>query len=342
MKKTENNNETPQKIFETAFGFMATRVLVTGVDLGIFTCIANGNHTTDEISRATSASPRGMEIILNALTSIGYLKKNEKKYELTTLSEKFLIKGKASYYGDFVQHIDNLWDSWGNLTMVTKNGTPVRRIEKDQGPEFFEQMVAQIFPMSYPCARAAAESLGVGSSWKKLKILDVASGSGAWGIAFAEKDNMTAVTALDYPNVLEVTRKIVAKFNLEKSFNYLAGDLKEIDFGKDNYDLIILGHICHSEGAARTKELLLRVQKALKEKCKVLIAEMIPDDERKSEVFPLMFAANMLINSSDGNTFTLKEFREWLENAGFSDMTTIEAQGPSPLIVATKNSCNGT
>ncbi|MCX9028317.1 MAG: methyltransferase [Candidatus Methanoperedens sp.] len=50
---------------------------------------------------------------------------------------------------------------------------------------------------------------------------------------------------------------------------------------------------------------------------KVLIAEMIADDERKKVVFPLMFAANMLVNSTEGNTFTIVEFREWLKEAGF-------------------------
>ena len=235
-----------------------------------------------------------------------------------------------------MQHIDALWEPWDSLTDVTRTGQPVKRVDKEHGPEFFENMVLQLVPMSYPGARAAAVELGAGATWKNLKVLDVAAGSGAWGIAFAESDPGTIVTAQDWPNVLEVTKKLVNKFNLNKRFSYLPGDLGEVDLGKDRYDLVILGHICHSEGAEKTRLLFSRVHRALKQSGKILIAEMIPDDERCCAVFPLMFAANMLINTTDGNTFTMAEYREWLDEAGFGGMRTIDAPGPSPLIVADK------
>ena len=63
---------------------------------------------------------------------------------------------------------------------------------------------------------------------------------------------------------------------------------------------------------------------------------MIPDDERSSTVFPLLFAVNMLVNTTEGNTFTMEEYDEWLKNAGFHDRTILDVPGPSPLIIATK------
>lgn len=338
MKKTNNNGEepNPEKIFETTFAFTTTRMLLTAVDLEVFTHIFNGNHTVGDIAKAASASERGMEILLNGLASLDFLAKSNGRYNLTQLSGKFLVKGRPSYFGDFVQHVDALWEPWSHLTEATITGKPFRRVEKDHGPEFFEKMVLQIVPMSYPSAKAAASALGVGSSWKNLEILDVAAGSGVWGLAFAQSDIGTRVTALDLPNVVEVTKKFVNKFNLSRNFSYLPGDLREIHLGHDKYDLVILGHICHTEGAEKTRELFSRVHRALKQEGKLLIAEMIPDDERSKAVFPLMFAANMLVNSTEGNTFTMAEYSEWLKDAGFCDMVTIDAPGPSPLIVASK------
>jgi len=336
MKKTNNDGEEPNpgKIFETAFAFTTTRVLIAAIDLELFTHIASGNNTVAEIAKAASASERGTEILLNGLTSLDFLVKSNDTYDLTPLSDKFLVKGKPAYFGDFALHMDDLWEPWSHLTGAAKTGKPFKRLEKDHGPEFFEKMVVQIFPMSYPCAKAAAEALGAGTSWENLNILDVAAGSGAWGIAFAQKG--AKVTAIDWPNVLEVTKKVVNKFDVGQKFKYLPGDLREVDFGEEQYDLVILGHICHTEGAKKTRELLSRVHRALKRRGKVLIAEMIPDDERSRAVLPLMFAANMLVNTTEGNTFTRAEYREWLEEAGFHDMTIIDAPGPSPLIVACK------
>ncbi|VVB97352.1 Ubiquinone/menaquinone biosynthesis C-methyltransferase UbiE [uncultured archaeon] len=336
MEKTDTNEPNPGKIMETSFAYAASRVLISGVDLEVFTHIANGNHTAAEIAKAAKASQRGIEILLNSLAALNFITKSDGTYDLTPLSEKFLVKGTPAYYGDFVLHIDSLWEPWGDLTKVVKTGKPFQKVDKEQGVEFFQNLVSQLFPMSYPCAKAASEILGVGDTWKGLSVLDVAAGSGAWSIAFAQSDPDTKVTAQDYPGVLEVTKKFVDKFKLSRRFSYLPGDLREVDFGYDRYDLIILGHICHSEGAEKTRILLSRALGALKDGGKLLIADMIPDDERATSVFPLLFAVNMLVNTTEGNTFTMAEYREWLTDAGFCDITTIDVPGPSPLILAKK------
>ncbi len=338
MRKTIKNDEgsKPEKIFQTFFAFASTRVLVSAVDLEVFTHIANGYDTAGNIAKAASSSERGMEILLNSLASLNFLTKSNGSYGLTPLSEKFLVKGKPSYFGDFIQHVDGLWEPWRNLTEVVRTGRPWNNLDKEQGSEFFEKMVLQLVPMSYPCAKAAAETLGVGSTWKDLNVLDIAAGSGAWGVAFAESDTGTKVTAHDWPKVLEVTKKFVGRFDFDGRFSYLPGDIRDVDFGQDSYDLVILGHICHTEGAKNTRNLFKRAYRSLKKGGKLLIAEMIPDDERAREVFPLLFAVNMLINSTDGNTFTMAEYWKWLNEAGFQDMTIINAPGPSPLIVASR------
>ena len=277
-----------------------------------------------------------MEILLNSLVCLDFIIKSNGSYCLTPLAEKFLVKGKPAYFGDFVQHADLLWEPWGNLSEVVRTGKPFKSINKEHGPEFFKKMVSQLFPMSYPGAKAAAEALGVGIAWKNLNVLDVAAGSGAWGIAFAQSDPGTRVTAHDWQNILEVTKTFVDKFDLSHRFSYLAGDISEVDFGQNRYDLIILGHICHTEGAERTRKLFSRAHRSLKRGGKLLIADMIPDDERCKAVFPLLFAVNMLVHSTEGNTFTMAEYRQWLKEAGFTDVTTIDAPGPSPIIVASR------
>jgi len=73
-----------------------------------------------------------------------------------------------------------------------------------------------------------------------------------------------------------------------------------VDFGENMYDLVILGHICHSEGEEKNPPTPFPCPQRSKGGRKVLIAEMIADDERKKDVFTLMFAANMLLNTNEG------------------------------------------
>ena len=44
----------------------------------------------------------------------------------------------------------------------------------------------------------------------------------------------------------------------------------------------------------------------------------------------------MLVNTDTGDTFTFKEIAAWLAEAGFVTPRTLEAPGPSPLILANK------
>jgi len=331
VNKTENEELSPGKIFETCFAFAPSRILLAGVELEVFTHVADGHNTSKNIAKSANADPRSMEILLNSLTALNFLTKSNNTYGLTPISEKFLVKGIPTYYGDFVPHVDMLWEPWRDLTNVVKTGKPFTPIEREEGEKFFQKLVPQIFPMSYPAAKAAAQKLGI----KNSSILDIAAGSGVWGIAFAENDINTKIIAQDWPGVLDITKKFVNKFGLDDRFSYISGDLRKVDLGKD-YDLIILGHICHSEGAENTVKLISRCYNSLKDGGKLLIADMIPDDERCSAVFPLVFAVNMLVSTTDGGTFTMKEYDEWLKDAGFHDRKLLDVPGPSPLIVATK------
>ena len=343
MKKiNEHKGEiNPGKIFETCFAFAPSRILVAGVDLDVFTHIANGNRTAKEIANAANANIRGMEILLNSLVALNFLTKslncdNNGKYDLEEISKTFLVKGIETYYGDFVSHVDMLWEPWRNLTEVVRTGKPFAPVEREEGEKFFEKLVLQLVPMSYPGAKAAAEALGVGDTWKGLRILDVGAGSGAWGTAFVQRDDSSRVTFQDWPGVLKVTETFVNSHGIAEKADYIPGDLRKVDFGENKYDLAILGHICHSEGEKNSRVLLSKIYKSLKKGGKILIADMISDDERSSAIFPLLFAVNMLVNTTEGNTFTMAEYTQWLKETGFGSIGTIDIPGPSPLIVAEK------
>jgi hypothetical protein len=108
MEKTidEGNEGTPEKIFQTYFAHMSTAVLVTGVDLEVYTHIKNGHRTAVKIAKAAQASPRGMEILLNSLVALNFLTKSNDTYQLTPLAEKFLVKDNSAYLGDWIQTAD--------------------------------------------------------------------------------------------------------------------------------------------------------------------------------------------------------------------------------------------
>jgi hypothetical protein len=135
--------------------------------------------------------------------------------------------------------------------------------------------------------------------------------------------------------VLPATRETVARFGLTERFKFVAGDLLTADFGS-GYNVATLGHILHSEGEARGRSLLRKTFEALAPGGTIAIAEFLVNEDRTGPVMSLFFAANMLVNTDNGDTFSFGEIGAWLTEAGFTNARLLEVPGPSPLILATK------
>jgi len=336
-RTTKKTALTPKPILEDFTASWRTQTLVAGVRLDVFSHIAGGKRTAKEVANAARASLRGMTNLLDALVGIGYLRKNGNRYGVPPLSSQFLVPGKPGYMGSMA-HVATLnWEAWNSLTDAVKTGRPVRAINNSEtGKEFFPKLVAAIFPNSFAASRAAVSSLADKDRRRIGKILDVAAGSGAWSLAFTQAIPDSLVTVVDYPEVTPITRQFAEKFGVTGRYDYLEGDMRTLDFGRNLYDLVILGHIIHTEGEKHGRQLLRKCYKALRPGGLLLIAEYVPNDARTAPAIPLMFGLNMLLHTEQGNVYTMREYRAWLKDAGFRKVTTIIAPAPSPLILARK------
>jgi 2-polyprenyl-3-methyl-5-hydroxy-6-metoxy-1,4-benzoquinol methylase len=225
---------------------------------------------------------------------------------------------------------------WLHLNKTVETGQPVAAVnEEEAGAVFFQEFVNDIFPMSYPAAQTLARHLNGNGAALPVRVLDLAAGSGVWGIAMAQGSEQVRVTAVDWPEVIPVTRKTVTRFGLTGRFSFLGGDLLKIDFGS-NHTVATLGHILHSEGRERSRALLAKTFHALTPGGTIAIAEFLVNPDRTGPLNALFFAVNMLVNTDSGDTYSFEEISGWLEDAGFIHARTLESPGPSPLILATK------
>ncbi|HZL35143.1 MAG TPA: methyltransferase [Tepidisphaeraceae bacterium] len=327
---------TPQRIMQMAWSFAIPLTLEAAVKHRVFDVLDERPKTLEEIAAETSASLRGLRAILNLLVSLEFLGKEGEKYKLTPESAAFLVRGKPGFQGGLLTHISSqLIPNWLKLSEIVATGEPPAAVnEQKAGGEFFAQLVEDIYPMSEAPARVLADHL-LPLPQVKASVLDLAAGSGVWGIVAAKKSPNVTVTAVDWPAVLPVTRRVTQKHDVADRFRFVGGDLLEADFGSD-HDLATLGHILHSEGADRSRALLAKTFRALRPGGTIAIAEFIPDDDRRGPTGPLIFAINMLVNTRTGDAFTFAELGSWLREAGFENVRQLPAPGPSPLVLADK------
>jgi len=329
---------TPERIYQFAWGFAPPLVLEVAIRHRIFDVLDSGPKSFHEIQTATGASERGLGAILNFLVGFDFLRKDHSgSFSLAPESAAFLVSTKPEFQGGIIRHTsEHLLPNWLRLNEIVATGKPAQSVNSErQGTEFFESFVNDIFPMSYHVARELAQHLDLGAEDGPVSVLDLAAGSGVWGIALAQSSNQVRVTAVDWPGVLPVTRKTVARFGLADRFTFNEGDLLDASFGSE-HNVATLGHILHSLGRDDSKTLLNRTFQALAPGGTIAIAEFLVNDDRTGPLNALTFALNMLVNTDCGDTFSFEEIAGWLGEAGFTDARTLPTHGPSPLILATK------
>lgn len=339
MEATQQGKENlnPELLLQLSFSLAPSSILSAALTLDLFTHIGAGSKTVEEIASAAGASERGTSMLLDTLVALQLLSKSGEQYDLTPISAEFLVRDSQNYIGEMLR-IDRTWHAWSNLAEVVKTGKPFQAVEaRERAEEFFPMLVRGLHVIHTQPARKIAEILGAGTTHKGMSVIDIACGSGIWGIAIAEADRDAHVTAQDFPGLFETTRNYLKRHNVEDRYDFLPGDLKEIEFGDDRYDLALLGNIVHSEGEESSRNLFKRLYSALKQGGRIVIIDMIPNNERTGPPFPLFFAINMLLNTEKGNTYTLAEYTEWLSDAGFKRVETADIQSHSPIIIGYKD-----
>jgi ubiquinone/menaquinone biosynthesis C-methylase UbiE len=336
-RKTGKTLVSSTAIMEDLRGAWRSQALIAAVELDVFSHIAEGKRTLKEVAAAAGASERGIANLLDALVGMRYLRKGGGRYGLQPISSTFLVRGKKTYMGASTEPLSLSWDTWGHLTEAVKTGRPHEAINvAEKGKEFFPKLVASIFPGNFAASTAAVSHFSNRERQKIHKILDVAAGSGAWSLAFAQAIPDARVTTVDFPEMTPITRGFAEKLGIAGRYEYHEGDIRHVDFGRDTYDLVILGHIIHSEGEDHGKDLVRKSWAALCPGGKLLIAEFIPNDARTGPLMPVLFGLNMLLHTEEGNVFTMREYRAWLKAAGFRKVTAISVPPPASLILATK------
>jgi SAM-dependent methyltransferase len=338
MKKRQTKKLTPERLQQLGFAYAPPLIISSAVNNKVFDSLQGEAKTVEQLKKETGADARGLRAILDALVGLDLLKKDrESRYSLTPESLAFLTSEKPGTLAGFFGSILPVMASrWLQLTDVVRNGRPAVAVNQEtEGTEFFSQLVETIIPMSYPGAQRLADHLKVANSKQQVRVIDLAAGSGIWGIALTQKSPRVRVTALDWAGMIPTTKRITEKFGVRDRFDFIEGDLSEAKFGS-GYDVATLGHILHSEGEERSRQLLKKAFRALKSGGTIAIAEWLVNDERTKPLPSLMFAVQMLVNTEKGDTFSFNEIKQWLEDAGFKKVRKLEAPGPSPLILATK------
>ena len=320
---TTTHAPSPDLFFDTMNAYQRTAALKTAIELDLFSAVGDG-ATAKELAARCHASERGVRILSDYLTIVGFMTKTaDGRYQLTPDTAFFLVQRSPAYIGggvaflatpDLVRHSDN-------LTNTVRRGT-IDEAKSTVAPDnpIWVEFARAMRPLVAPAGDMIAESLDVASASGPMKVLDIAAGHGAFGIAIAQRNPNAQIVAVDWPNVLQVARENAAAAGLQDRHHSLPGDAFRVDFGQ-GYHIALLTNFLHHFDEQTNVTLLRKVAASLVPGGKVAILEFVPNEDRVSPPIPASFSLMMLAGTAHGDAFTFKELRGMLEAAGFHDVT---------------------
>jgi len=335
----EQTTPSPVLFFDTVNAYQRSAAIKAAIELEVFAAIAEGNQTAQSIANKCGASERGIRILCDYLSIIGFLTKDDNGYRLTPDSAIFLDKRSPAYMGGAIKFLLSpmLTGGFDDLAEAVRQGGTVLPEEGTTAPEHpvWVDFARAMAPMMTMPAQLMTKHLEM-EAGRKIKVLDIAAGHGMYGITVAQQNPDAEIVAVDWPNVLEVAKENAQRAGVGDRFSTIPGSAFDVEFGR-NYDLVLLTNFLHHFDVETCVKLLRKVHAALSENGRAVTVEFVPNEDRISPPPSAMFSMVMLGSTPRGDAYTFREFEEMFSAAGFN-RSELHQLLPSPqqLIISYK------
>jgi len=339
------NDISPDSILQIGFGFWASKTLLSAVELAVFSQLADGPKSGQDLQGVIGLHPRATFDFLDTLVALGLLERDgsgeSARYANTPATARFLVKSSPQYIGGILEMANaRLYRFWADLTTALKTGLPQNEI-KETGKSMFDALYAD--PARLEQFMDAMSGISMGnfiafaekfdfSSYKTLA--DIGGATGQLSTIVAARHPHMRCQTFDLPEVQPIAARRV-----HEQFADGRVSAESINFFADEFpkaDVITMGMILHDWNLENKKMLIGKAYRALPPGGAFVAIENIIDDDRRKNTFGLMMSLNMLIEFGEAFDFTGAQFAEWCKEAGFSRYEIIPLAGPASAAVAYK------
>lgn len=335
----------PSHIMQTATAFWASKVLLTAVEVDLFTVLAAGPQTAPQLGKTLGLHPRGTYDFFDALVALKFLERDgdgpEGRYRNTPQTAAFLNKKSATYIGGLPQMLNSrLFGYWNHLGTALRTGKPQNEV-KDGGSSIFEALYAnpdtlgEFLDAMTGFQAANFALLAQKFEFSKYKTVgDVGGALALLSRVVAAHHPHLSFTSFDLPAVAPLAQKAIQAAGLEHRITPVAGDFFKDDLPRA--DVITMGNILHDWNLEGKKTLIAKAYAALPAGGAFIAIENVIDDARRENAFSLLMSLNMLIEFGDAFDYTGADFRGWCREAGFTRFESLALAGPTSAVVAYK------
>ncbi len=332
---------TPEHILQFGLAFWGSKVLLSAVELNVFTELAAAPLSRTELTARLNLHPRAARDFFDALVAAGFLDREDDVYRNAPPADLFLDRNKPSYIGGLLEMCNNrLYRFWGHLTEALRTGQPQNEARDGSAP-VFETLYAdpallrEFLRAMTGVSRGANIAIARQFPWREYRTYaDVGTAQGDLAVQIALHNPHLVGVGYDLSQVQPVFDDYCAENNLDGRLRFQPGD-----FFRDPLpptDVILMGHILHDWGLEAKKELIRKAYAAIPKGGALIVYDSIIDDDRRHNLFGLLMSLNMLVETPEGFDYTGADCQSWMKEAGFARTRVEPLVGPDSMVVGIK------
>jgi hypothetical protein len=341
FKMTEQPGISPEQIVQVGLGFWASKTLLSAVEMGVFTELANRAEDLPTLQGRLGLHPRAARDFFDALVALGFLRRVDGKYANTPATDLYLDKHKPSYLGGILEMANQrLYVHWSHLTEALRTGKQQNEA-KDGTREPFEALYADPARLKLFLAgmtgisRGANQMIAKKFPWAQYRTFaDVGTAQGDLAVQVALANPHLNGFGYDLAEVEPVFEEYVARHGLNGRVRFHAGNFFQDALPR--VDAITMGHILHDWNLQEKKMLLSKAYAALDSGGAVVIYDALIDDDRSKNAFGLMMSLNMLVETPGGFDYTGADCVAWMKEVGFRETRVEHLVGPESMVIGIK------
>lgn len=331
---------TPDRILQTGFGFWSSKVLLSAVEMEVFTELAKHPADLPTLQGRLGLHPRAARDFLDTLVALGFLRRVDGIYHNSPESDLYLDRRKPSYIGGILEMANHrLYPFWGKLTTAVRTGEPQN--ESRDGHDPFAALYAdpsrlrEFLRAMSGVSRGANLAIARQFPWQRYQTCaDIGTAQGDLVTQIALANPHLEGVGFDLPEVGPVFEEYVAANQLESRVQFAPGSFFTDPLPKA--DVLLFGHILHDWDLPTKRMLLRKAFEALPPGGAVVVYDSIIDDDRSQNGFGLLMSLNMIIETPGGFDYTGADCIGWMREAGFTDCRVEHLVGPDSMVIGIK------
>ncbi|MCV7257941.1 methyltransferase [Mycobacterium shimoidei] len=332
----------PQQIVEMGMGFWSSRLILTAVEYGVFTKLAEGPMTRAELTEAFGWHPRAAGDALDALVALRLLRRDRSGHYSNTLrSATFLDRAKPSYAAGLMElGSKRLYDLWADLPQLLRTGRPAAQ-EGQERAEFFpalyrdEEAMREFLTGMTGVSTGEATLLAARFPWKRFgTFVDIGTAQGALPVRVALTHPHLRGAGYDFAPVQPVFEEYVATFGLSDRLSFIAGDCLHEPL--PSADVLSFGHVFHGLNRAVRNELMSKAYTAIPPGGAVIVYDAMIRPRRRRDYASLLSSLNVMLETREGYESSVDECIEMFRAHGFVRVKARHLIGPTSAVFGFK------